>query len=88
MSKQTVGVVPQNLTDALNRSKAAVPAVAAKIQSLKDQISTSMTAQEVADVQSQLDQMATQLEGLIIDPQPQPPAPEPAPEPPVVEKKK
>lgn len=66
-------VVPQEMTDAINRIKAAVPAVAAKIQSLKDQISQSMTAQEVADVQSQLDQMAAQLEGLVVDPQPEPP---------------
>ena len=77
-------VVPQEMTDAINRIKAAVPAVAAKIQSLKDQISQSMTAQEVADVQSQLDQMAAQLEGLVVDPQPEPPTP---PTPPVEKKK-
>ena len=63
-------VVPQEMTDAIARINAAVPAIAAKIQSLKDQISQSMTAQEVADVQSQLDQMAAQLEGLATDPQP------------------
>jgi hypothetical protein len=61
-------VVPQEMTDAIARINAAVPAIAAKIQSLKDQISQSMTAEEVADVQSQLDGIATQLEGLATEP--------------------
>jgi phage shock protein A len=59
-----VGVVPQELTDTIARLNAGVAAAAQKIQSLKDQISQSMTQQEVADVQSQLDAIATSLEGL------------------------
>lgn len=61
-------VVPQEMTDAIARINAAVPAIAAKIQSLKDQINQSMTAEEVADVQNQLDGIATQLEGLATEP--------------------
>lgn len=64
--------VPPEMTDALNRINAAVPAIAATIQSLKDQISQSMTAAEVADVQSQLDSIATQLEGIVAPPEPPP----------------
>lgn len=71
-------VVPQEMTDAIARINAAVPAIAATIQSLKDQISESMTAAEVADVQSQLDSIATQLEGIVAPPEPtpEPPAPQ------------
>ncbi len=53
-----------DLVAKFNRADAATTAIAADVQRLKDQISTSMTAEEVASAQALAEGIAARLEAL------------------------
>lgn len=72
------GVVPQELTDALARINTETDNLAVTVTALRDQIKTTMTTQEVADVTSGLNAVADRLKGIGADPsEPVPPGPTP-----------
>ena len=62
--------VPQDLADAVARVKTAASGAAAKIQSLRDQISTGMTQADVDSVKSDLNTVADALNAAAADPTP------------------
>ncbi len=53
-----------DLVAKFNRADAATTAIAADVQRLKDQISTGMTAEEVASAQALAEGIAARLEAL------------------------
>jgi hypothetical protein len=72
--------IPQALTDALNKLNTETNEISEYVKGLKDKISTSMTAEEVASVTAGLDAVSTRLDGLAANPDnPVPPSP-PLPE--------
>lgn len=56
-----------NITAVLGRIDAATNNIAEDIRNLKDQISTGLTPEQVADLQQQLEAKATTLEGIAAD---------------------
>lgn len=62
------GVVPQELTDALARINAETDNLAVTVTALRDQIKTTMTTQEVADVTAGLNAVADRLKGIAVNP--------------------
>lgn len=73
-------MTPAELTAALDRVDNDTTLVAAVVRSLRDRITTSMTAEDVAAVKGKLDEIGTRLEGTAADPaNPVPPGPAPTP---------
>ena len=69
----TTGAVPPEFTAALDRVKGAITTVGTVVTDLRAKISTSMSAEEVAEAQAVLDSMAATLNGIAADPLAPPP---------------
>lgn len=74
-SQNPMKAVPPELTEVITRINAGVVAVAGVVRTLRDQIATSMTAADVADLKAQFEAVAANLEATAADPANPVPAP-------------